>query len=636
MSNSEVEQEANELYAEMSARLNELELQVYSKNFQHDKVLTELAKTFLDWDKQPYVWLLQQEVVGTIGIATRMSAVIVKLMSDLSYRFNLQELVMLTNHKRNILSVMEASGFGGSGFLHNLLLEKTKEYSGKGMLENQAMVRAIAVASISQIDTATLVELSIQNSEVAAILTLGLMTELMPSTLVGEASRRLLLEEYNPYGNLQPIERYRGLISNSWMVCSYSTSEKKHHIKRHLNDWFKRVHVARNLKVHPFGSIDMPGNTEGKAVMAVMAESFGSAHAMYRWYAPLVERLKAHYYVVLVALEMDVDAKSKAIFDHYITVPKADEMGLQPVLDACTPDVAYFPSVGMRTWCISMANLRWAPLQVMSHGHPASSFSDCMDAAFMNIHTFGGSHVHWENQLILQSGVGDSIKPVEGVDIPALEEGSEEVLKIAVPCNVMKINVSFMAALKSIEEQANRPIQFLFFPYEKGFHYIATFRRLRSYFPNCIVALREDYAGYLGQLKQCQMALSPFPFGNSSSSADCLALGLPFIAMIGAEPHSRTDYDILATFGLEDYCVATTVDDYVAGAVSWINNPASLKAMRDMVRAASFLEHHHNDESAFADEFVLAMKWAHGHKDQLRAERGVAYNAEDNWLNNLG
>ena len=97
------------------------------------------------------------------------------------------------------------------------------------------------------------------------------------------------------------------------MVCSYSTSEKKHHIKRHLNDWYKRTHVARNLKIHPFGSIDMPGNTDGKAVMAVMAESFGSSHAMYRWYAPLVERLKAHYYVVLVALEMDVDDKSKAI-----------------------------------------------------------------------------------------------------------------------------------------------------------------------------------------------------------------------------------------------------------------------------------------------------------------------------------
>ena len=170
---------------------------------------------------------------------------------------------------------------------------------------------------------------------------------------------------------------------------------------------------------------------------------------------------------LMVSMKADVDEQSIGLFDEFIEVPE-EEMNLQPVLNQCTPDIAWFMSVGMRSWGISLANLRWAPLQAMSFGHPASSFSTEMDLAFVTRRVLSDQGVVNENMLILESAVSNVAEAHKDLKLPESALLRDDVICIAVPCNVMKINLGFITALKEIERLSEKPIRFMFFPNEYG------------------------------------------------------------------------------------------------------------------------------------------------------------------------
>lgn len=630
MTEQELQDKLDALYKDIHARVLEVESLCHLQKGKQVETLTALGKLLNELEAAPFGHLMQQDISATRQICTRLASVYIRLLTDFSFQIEGSTLFLMIAQKRFMNYCLEVSGYEGDQCVQDLLRKRNKDKATGKLATNQVALRMLLLASINTIDTQDLINLSLEESDTAAIVTLGLLLDRMPLTLQGEAARKLLLVDYNPWDHFKTQEIYKHVVANVWMLCSYAATEYKHLIKQRLNQWFKRLHQSKGLKVKPTGQIKHARNTSGKPVLAVAAESFSSNHAMFRWYSPIIRSLKQHYHVVLLALKGDVDEGAKDLFDEFIAIPD-DEMGLQPVLDACTPDVVYFPSVGMRAWAISLANLRWAPLQLMSLGHPATTFSAEMDAVFLNSKIYGGIGHFTENQLVLNADVGNSIQAHHQMKLPEKAELPDGFVRVAVPCNVMKINVQFLAALKEIQKQANKPVQFLFMPNDFSLGHLSTSRRLKQHFPNCIVAQRTTYEHYLALMNQCHFALSTFPFGNSTSAIDCLVLGMPFIALIGIEPHSRSDYNVLCTFGLEDYCVADSVDNYVQGAVNWINNPDVLQAMRELIASKNFLAEHLNEESQYALELCDALKWAVANQDTLRSVRGQMFTGEGRW-----
>lgn len=629
-----MEEQLNSAYATLDEKVNAIEQALYIRNQTPDKIILMLGRLINDCDQKPLVNMLQLRTQGTVEICSRIASVYIRLFTDFTQRWNINEVFLLTLQKRFITQVFEISGFTSNQSALKLLLDKAKEKKSNHPTSNPAMLRALMLGSISDIDMANLVELSLDNSETAAIITIGLLLDRLPLSLTGEATRRFLLEEYNPYDALRTDESFKDIIACIWMLCSYSTTEHKHGIKRHLNNWYKRLNKSKGINPKPTGSVKHSGNTSNKPVMAVIAESFNSLHAMYRWYAPIVKQLKQQYYLVLVGMKKDLDEQAIQLFDHYVEVPP-EEMNLQPVLNQCTPDIAYFMSVGMRSWGIAMANLRWAPLQVMSFGHPATTHSPCIDLVFTNTRTYAGpGPVVQENMLVLESEVGSLIEKHKNLTLPEPPQLSDELISIAVPCNAMKINFHFISALKEIEQRSEKPIRYTFFPSDVGLAHLSTEQRLKGYFPNALVAPRTHYEHYLTLLNQHHIALSPFPFGNATTTIDCMVLGLPIIALLGQEPHSRTDYDILSAFGLEDYCVATTPENYVSGVVRYINTPGLLDELRTLVQSKNFMATHQQSDSEtspLADEFCRALQWAYEHQEEVVNPRGIAFEARGRW-----
>lgn len=631
MTTPSLEEQLQPVFDDIDAKLQAIESGVYLQRQDAEKTINQLAVLVNDCQNKPYASLMQLGIQGTAELCTRFAALYVNVLTDLKHTLSLNSLLVLTKQKRFMSHVFEVSGYGSNRAVFKLLLKKAHEKKTRQLSDNTALVRALMLASVGDIEPGDLVELTLENSETAALLAIGLLLDRLPLTLTGDAGRTFLLEEYNPYDALRPLDQYRALISNIWMLCSYSTSPRKHDIKKHLNNWFKRVHKAKGIQPKPVGSVRQAGNTDNKPVMAVIAETFKSVHAMYRWYAPMIRRLKHDYYLVMVSMKADVDEQSIGLFDEFIEVPD-DEMNLQPVLSKCTPDVAWFMSVGMRSWSISLANLRWAPLQAMSFGHPATSHSTEMDLAFVTTRVFGGPGVVNENMLILESEIGNVAEAHKDLKLPPPAVLDDSIISIAVPCNTMKINLAFITALKEIERLSAKPVRFMFFPNEYGVGHLSTEKRLLKYFPTAVVARRTGYEAYLNLLNQNHLALSPFPFGNATSTIDCMVLGLPVISLIGAEPHSRSDYDILASLGLAEYCVADSIENYVSGAVRYINEPGLLEELRAMVASKQFMDLHQQNENEFSDEMCKALNWAFANQDEVRGPRSLVIEGKGKWL----
>ncbi|MCE2744467.1 MAG: hypothetical protein LW710_01005 [Burkholderiales bacterium] len=630
MTTASLEEQLQPLFDEIDAKLQNIESGVYLQRQDAEKTINQLAVLVNECQNKPYASLMQLNIQGTTELCTRFASLYVNVLTDLKHTLSLNSVLVLTKQKRFMSHVFEVSGYGNNRAVLKLLLNKARERKAKQLTDNPALVRALLLASVGDLEPADLVELTLESTETSALLAIGLLLDRLPLTLTGDAGRTFLLEEYNPYSALRPLDQYRALIANIWMLCSYSTSPRKHEIKKHLNQWFKRVHKAKGIQAKPVGSVRHTGNIDNKPVMAVIAETFKSVHAMYRWYAPMIKRLKQDYYMVMVSMADDVDEQSTSLFDEFIEVPE-EEMNLQPVLNQCTPDIAWFMSVGMRSWGISLANLRWAPLQTMSFGHPASSFSTEMDLVFATPNVHGGEGVVSENMLLLNSRVSNVAEAHKDLKLPPPPVLNDSVVSIAVPCNAMKINLGFITALKEIERLSANPVRFMFFPNEYGVGHLSTERRLLKYFPTAVVARRTGYEAYLNLLNQNHLALSPFPFGNATSTIDCMVLGLPVISLIGKEPHSRSDFDILDSLGLADYCVADSVDNYVNGVVRYINEPGLLEELRSMVSSKNFMHEHTVVENDFSDEMSAALNWAYHHMDEVKGPRGLVLEAKGRW-----
>ena len=405
-------------YQTIHTALHNLEYEVGNQPNNIEGHLKAMGQLIDLCEQRPQNKLFEYNTTATQELCTRMAALYQHLLLDQSSNLSFKSIVMLTLQKRFIHQVFEISGFGSEHALQQVLLRKAKTQNSKTFTKNMAAVKHLLLSTTSTLDAEQLVQLSLEDSETAAVLAIGLLLDRMPTNLAGEAGRQFLLEQFNPYAQLQPLDPYRALVANVWMLCSYSTSPAKHDIKKHLNGWYKRMHKAKGLQVRPTGSVTHPGNTENKPVMAVVAESFSSVHAMYRWYAPIVKELKKDYFLVLVALRNDVDDTAVALFDEFLEVPAKDELNVQTILNQCTPDIAYFTSVGMRSWGICMANLRWAPLQMMSFGHPATSHSSEMDLAFISTRTVSSQGVVAENMLVLESEIGSLIEVHKQLRLP--------------------------------------------------------------------------------------------------------------------------------------------------------------------------------------------------------------------------
>ena len=102
---------------------------------------------------------------------------------------------------------------------------------------------------------------------------------------------------------------------------------------------------------------------------------------MYRSFARIIRRLSDHFDLVALADDAMIDGASDAIFSEVIKLPgkRPPVAEIVKKILAISPDMIFYPSLGMSHWTVMLALLRLAPIQVASLGHPATTKSDAID-----------------------------------------------------------------------------------------------------------------------------------------------------------------------------------------------------------------------------------------------------------------
>src|SRR5690606_24788807 len=167
----------------------------------------------------------------------------------------------------------------------------------------------------------------------------------------------------------------------AWMHCSYATIPQRTLGKKTLNRMLVAWMEAIGLKQQPLLTAE---KKTAKPVLLIVNEYFQTGHAMYRCYAPTIDALRAHFYLVGLTPKRNCDENSIKLFDehHYIEWSDYADASIKGTVDSIrkiNPHAIYYPSIGMGITSILLANLRLAPCQFMSLGHPASSHSDVID-----------------------------------------------------------------------------------------------------------------------------------------------------------------------------------------------------------------------------------------------------------------
>ncbi|MEK8016848.1 MAG: hypothetical protein VSS75_008265 [Candidatus Parabeggiatoa sp.] len=564
-----------------------------------------------------------------------------RLASALSSMFAHPEFQMLTPgfmqlnvYKKQLAGIFELSGFRGTDHLLGLIGEKASEQDAKtefAIKNEQQLLKFLTFYSLQSepdVDFGAFLK-SVPHLALSSYINLVST----PVVLTKRASaRREKLLELGPL--LEDIALNEDLISRLsalWMLCSYAEGKNKHDIKKHLNVVLQRWLVKKGIKVPA-----LPDKRELKErpILLIASEHFTAGHAMFRCYAPVIKQLRDKFQMVLISAPKNMDDISKNLFDQVIEVNLEEGQIKKEVVGKMIklkPDIIFYPSLGMAQWTLFVANLRLAPIQLMSMGHPGTSNSPFIDYAIMPESAYSKERDCFSEKLLLtKDNTFQFVAPLQSFRIKPRLRLKPSPVKLAVTSKFYKLSASFMATCQRISEKSQRPVEFQFFPNDAGMVYQQVRHQIHQWVPDAIVHKMGDYNLYIHYLNQCDIHLSTFPFGGSNSNVDSMRQGIPIVTLAGDQPHSRTDLWFFAlSQSLPKWLIAQNEEEYVDIAIRLIeNDDERVKISQDLLQEnfdKVFLdagyEHHKEQEK----DFVNFLWWLYEHHDEIQKDGKKAW-----------
>ena len=391
-------------------------------------------------------------------------------------------------------------------------------------------------------------------------------------------------EKLAEFANLNDIPA--NISHDVYMHCSYDTAKNKHDIKRALNQVIRRHLVEQGWKDREITGI---AEKNGKPVMVVLLEHFHGSHSIYRTHSTSMIAAKEHFH--LIGLGSDkVDQLGRDVFDEFHELSGANIFDrLNVAREICEKNgaaVFYMPSIGMDLTTIFASNTRLAPVQVIALGHPATTHSDFIEYVIVEDDYVGTEDCFSETLLRLPK---DALPYVPSASAPEQVEyhlrENPEVVNIGIASTTMKLNPHFLEALKTIRDKAKVKVHFHFalgqslgitHPYVKRF--------IKSFLGDSATAhAHTPYHNYLNILRNCDMMVNPFPFGNTNGIIDMVTLGLVGVCKTGNEVHEHIDEGLFKRLSLPEWLIAHSVEEYIERAIRLAENHDERLALRRQI-----------------------------------------------------
>ena len=590
---------------------------------QHDRALATLEALLSHLDvkaTEPGDGLFDEDARVTVQ-ATRVAAAISAMLTDPALQMTPEWYMRLIPFKRQLQAIFDVSGYEGSAMPLRYMSDGVAHVSTPQQEQSQ-LLKMLIIMGLSDCSEQMLDVVKRIDPTATAPLILGLVASKIAFSPDAWRARETLFGMGERLLDAQLSPNHLPLLTSAWMQCSYAFRPDRHEFKSALNRWLRQGYEGAGLKVPP---LKRAKKKKRRPRVVILAEVFWDGHAMYRCYADRVRQLKERFDTVLVARKGDIDDAARALVHR--TVPFPDDMArvdqmAQHVL-RLEPDVIYYPSIGMAPWAVALANLRLAPIQMMSPGHPATSATDTVDYLLLARPMVGDVGAYAERVVICGEG-----RPRQSshrmVEVPRYRrEADGEPVNIAVPAYTMKLSWPLFERLQQIEARAKRRIRWHFFPNESGLsrqHARAAIERLLA---EVIVYPRVPYAQYLEWLGQCQLSVGTFPFAGSNSNVDVLRVGIPRVVVAGREAMERADVNVLGRFDDLESLVTDGPDAFVDRTVELVDDPDE----RDRL-SARILEQRPNERFLDTPEsgtpFLEAVSYAYEHHGRRDPDANAA------------
>ncbi|MED8993389.1 cobalt ABC transporter permease [Escherichia coli] len=371
-----------------------------------------------------------------------------------------------------------------------------------------------------------------------------------------------------------------GVLHDVYMHCSYADFAGKHLIKREINR-LTAAHLQHKLPEYLPVMPPEPGRT--KPVLVVILEWFTSQHSIYRTHSVSMRALRQYFHLTGIALPGATDDITREVFDSFTELSGDGIADAVKHLNCIRPDVIYYPSVGMFQLTVYLTALRLAPLQIMALGHPATTWSPCIDAVLVEEDYLGDEGCFSEEVVALPQDAIPYIPP-EGTEyvrperIPFMLRMNsrwpfELPVRVAVCASVMKINPGFLDTLREIEKRASVPVRFCFYMgFSRGLTYEYLRRAILERLPSAEVNAHIPVQKYQEALNSCEFFLNPFPFGNTNGLVDTVRQGMPGVCMSGPEVHTHIDEGLFRRLGLPEELIARDRESYITAALELAEN----------------------------------------------------------------
>jgi len=367
------------------------------------------------------------------------------------------------------------------------------------------------------------------------------------------------------------------ILHDVYMHCSYASSRKKHDIK-------KAIHrICHNL-IGYYGLKEIQGEqcrdiplVDGKPVMVVLLEWFNAGHSVYRTHSRSLLAMRENFYLIGIGSSDNkcVDQSGCEVFEEFIpfesgTVLEQLKM-VQEIIEKRGARVLYMPSVGMQLFTIFAASMRLAPVQVTALGHGASTQSPWVDYFAVDEDFIGEKSTFSENIISLPDDAMPFVHS-SALDRDVLMrsgQGCNGTVKIAVAATVMKLNPEFLEACRQIAVRAKTKVEFHFFVGGcTGLVWPLAEQFISAYLPEKAFIYRHlPYPEYMKMLSQCDMFITPFPYGNMNGIADAAICGLVGVCKSGPHVHEHIDAGLFKRLGLPKWTIAKSAEKYIEAAV---------------------------------------------------------------------
>lgn len=548
---------------------------------------------------------------------TRVACAMSYLLSNPNFTLSEGGLLLLLSLHRAFQAVFAASVFENPDELVTKI-SRPVEGSQRQLAGEQQIIKLLSVYSLESAIELDFKALLNDYPRVVLPAYLSMISTLSTLTPKAQSNRESLLALGASIENIPLPDAILALTTNAWMLCSYALAENKHDIKRHLNAMIRKMLATHRVSAPP---LPVKRVMKSRPRIVLPLEAFNSLHAMYRVYGPAIRQLRAKFELIALCKGNTLDEVSAQLFDSIVPVDKnLDLRALVGKIIKLQPDVIYFPSIGMNDFTLALANLRLAPIQFYTVGHPATTHSDCIDYVVNEEKWAGDPSTHSETAILTpDKGFPFELRADTTSIAPEIRE-NPEVIRIAVAARVYKLNASLLEFLQRVLRRVKRPTELHFFPNETGLYHFATKRKILDILPDAIVHPRTDYGAYIAQLNNCDLQLGTYPFGGTNSNIDTFKQGLPLVTREGKECHSRTDAAMMRAVGLPEWLIAHSEEEWEDALVRLIEDDEERVRLSRQLIAADIDGIFNDDPEHPGTGFVDSVQWIYENHEKIKQD----------------